>query len=174
MQKIQETQVWSLGQEDLLEEEMTSHSSILAWRIPGTREPVGLPSLGWHRVGHDWSDLAKGFPGGSDGKKKKKSTCNVGELDSIPALRKSTGGRHGNPLQYSCLENPHRQRSLVGYGPRGHKELDTTEQLSTKWGTIIANNILPIKEPLCVKKHSCILWFTLYSNPLSVVILFTF
>ena len=65
-------------------------------------------------------------------KKKKKSTCNVGELDSIPALRKSTGGRHGNPLQYTCLENPHGQRSIVGYGPRGHKELDTTEQLSTK------------------------------------------
>ena len=36
-------------------------------------------------------------------------------------------GRHGNPLQYSCLENPHGQRSLVGYGPEGHKELDMTE-----------------------------------------------
>ena len=37
---------------------MTTHSSILAWRIPGTVEPVGLPSMGLHRVGHDWSDLA--------------------------------------------------------------------------------------------------------------------
>ena len=35
-----------------------SHSSVLAWRIPGTREPGGLPSMGSHRVGHDWSDLA--------------------------------------------------------------------------------------------------------------------
>ena len=43
----------------------------------------------------------------------------------------SPGGGHGNPLQYSCLENPHGQRSLVGYSPCGHKELDTTEQLST-------------------------------------------
>ena len=39
-------------------EEMATHSSVLAWRIPGTGEPGGLPSLGLHRVGHDWSDLA--------------------------------------------------------------------------------------------------------------------
>ena len=36
-------------------------------------------------------------------------------------------GRHGNPLQYPCLENPHGQKSLAGYSPWGHKELDTTE-----------------------------------------------
>ena len=41
-----------------LEKEMTTHFSILAWRIPGTEEPGGLPSMGSHRVGHDWSDLA--------------------------------------------------------------------------------------------------------------------
>ena len=41
-----------------LEKEMATHSSVLAWRIPGTGEPGGLPSLGSHRVGHDWSDLA--------------------------------------------------------------------------------------------------------------------
>ena len=41
-----------------LEKEMATHSSVLAWRIPGTREPGGLPSVGSHRVGHDWSDLA--------------------------------------------------------------------------------------------------------------------
>ena len=41
-----------------LEKEMATHSSVLAWRIPGTREPGGLPSMGSHRVGHDWSDLA--------------------------------------------------------------------------------------------------------------------
>jgi len=43
------------------------------------------------------------FPGGSDGKE---STCNVGGLGSISRLGKSPGGGHGNPLQYSCLENP--------------------------------------------------------------------
>ena len=41
-----------------LEKEMATHSSVLAWRIPGTEKPDGLPSLGSHRVGHDWSDLA--------------------------------------------------------------------------------------------------------------------
>ena len=43
---------------DALEKEMATHSSVLAWRIPGTGEPGGLPSMGSHRVGHDWSDLA--------------------------------------------------------------------------------------------------------------------
>ena len=41
-----------------LEKEMATHSSVLAWRIPGTGESGGLPSMGLHRVGHDWSDLA--------------------------------------------------------------------------------------------------------------------
>ena len=68
-----------------------------------------------------------GFPSGSIGKE---STCNVGDLDLIPGLERSSGGGHGNPLQYSCLENPHGQRSLVNYRPWGHKELDMTEQLS--------------------------------------------
>ena len=43
---------------------------------------------------------------------------------------RSSGGGHGNLLQYSCLENPHGRRSLAGYTPRGRKELDTAEQLS--------------------------------------------
>ena len=41
-----------------LEKEMATHSSVLAWRIPGTGEPGGLLSIGSHRVGHDWGDLA--------------------------------------------------------------------------------------------------------------------
>ena len=44
-----------------------------------------------------------GFPGSSDGKE---LTCNAGDLDLIPGLERSPGGGHGNPLQYSCLENP--------------------------------------------------------------------
>jgi len=47
-----------------------------------------------------------GFPGGSDGKE---FTCSVGDLGSIPGLGSFPGGGHGNPLQYSCLENPHGQ-----------------------------------------------------------------
>ena len=217
---------------------MAPHSSTLAWKIQGPGEPGGLPSVGSHRVEHDWSDLTAaatvsiivpnhnhfvsdcgvggrgvsagsrlyereswtwpltssvsfliftimtiivfiteslwrsrslilfthththththtnagdpglipelevslerdrlpspvflGFPGGSDNKE---SACNVGDLGLIPGLGRSPGGGHGNPLQYSCLENPHRQRSLVGYSPWGHKDLDLTEQLSVR------------------------------------------
>ena len=53
---MQEMQVWSLGQEDLLEEEMGTHSSTLAWRIPWTKEPGRLQSMESQIVGHDWSD----------------------------------------------------------------------------------------------------------------------
>ena len=54
----------------------------------------------------------KGFPGGSDGKE---FARNAGDQGSIPGWGRSPGGGHGNSLQYSCLENPHGQRSLVGY-----------------------------------------------------------
>ena len=47
----------------------------------------------------------------------------------IPGLGRSPGGGHGNPLQYSCLENPHGQRSLAGCSPWGCKESDVTERL---------------------------------------------
>ena len=69
-----------------------------------------------------------GFPGGSVGKE---SACNAGDLGLIPGLGRSPGGGHGNPLQYSCLESPHGQRSLVGCSPWGRKESDTTERLNT-------------------------------------------
>ena len=65
-----------------------------------------------------------GFLGGSD---IKESTCNVGDLGSIPGLGRYSIGGHGNPLQYSCLENPHGQRSLANYSPWGLEELDMTE-----------------------------------------------
>ena len=50
---MRETWVQSLGREDLLEKEVATHSSVLAWRIPGTEEPGGLLSVGLHRVGYD-------------------------------------------------------------------------------------------------------------------------
>ena len=50
---MQETQVQSLSREDPLEKRMTTHSSILAWRIPWPEEPGGLQSMGWQRVRHD-------------------------------------------------------------------------------------------------------------------------
>ena len=51
----------------------------------------------------------------------------IGDMGSVPGLARSPGGGHGNPRQYSCLENPHGQRSPAGYSTQGHKELDTTE-----------------------------------------------
>ena len=68
------------------------------------------------------------FPGGSDCTE---LACNVGDLILIPGLGRSRGGGHGNLLQYSCLKNPQEQKSLAGYSPWGHKELDMTERLST-------------------------------------------
>ena len=65
-----------------------------------------------------------GFPAGSDGKE---SACNAGALASISRLGRFPEGGHGNPLQYSCLENTQGQRSLASYSPWGHKESDTTE-----------------------------------------------
>ena len=85
-----------------------------------------------HHLPHNVSSLNKqstpvflGSPGGSDSKE---SACKVGDL----GWGDSQGGGHGNPLQYSCLENPHGQRSLLGYSPGGHKGLDTAEQLSAR------------------------------------------
>ena len=66
--------------------------------------------------------------GCSDGKE---FTCNAGDLGSIPVSGRLRRGEHGNPLQYSCLEKPPGQRSLVSYSPWSRKELDTTERLST-------------------------------------------
>ena len=109
MQKPQETWVGSLGQEDPLEEEVATHSSILAWGIPWTEEPGRLESVGSRRVGRDGSYLAHmhlflltGFPGGSVVKKPRASAENVG---SVPGLGSSAGEGNGNPLQYSCLGN---------------------------------------------------------------------
>ena len=110
-----------------LEKEMATHSSDLAWRIPRTGKPGGLPSTGSHRVGHDWSDLAaataaaffyffffwnwklkfvlgldEGFPGSTAGKE---SACNVGDLSWLPGLGRFPGEGKGYPLQYSYLEN---------------------------------------------------------------------
>ena len=63
---------------------MATHSSVFAWRIPGTEEPGRLPSMGSYRVGHDSSDLAAAvyeMPCGSAGEE---SACNAGDLGSIP------------------------------------------------------------------------------------------
>ena len=71
--------------------------------------------------------LSKGtfiFPGGLDGKA---STYNAEDLGSIPGSGISPGEGNGNPLQYTCLENPMNGGTWLGYSPWGCKESDTTE-----------------------------------------------
>ena len=66
--------------------------------------------------------LSKGFPGDMP--------ANAGDLRDVgssPGFERSPGGGNGHLVQYSCLDNPHGQRSLAGYSPWGHKESDTTE-----------------------------------------------
>ena len=84
---------------------------------------VHLSSISNRWVGLVFKDKLKvykitGFPGSSAGKE---STCNAGDPGSIPGLGRSPGEGIGYPLQYSCLENPHGQRSLVGYTPWSHR-----------------------------------------------------
>ena len=69
------------------------------------------------------------------------SACNVRDLGLIPGLGRSPGEAHGNPLQCSCLEIPHGQRSLVGYSPWGHKMLGMTE---------LAHNIIYLHSTECI------------------------
>ena len=66
-----------------------------------------------------------------DGSVAKESACNARDLGLIPGLGRSPLGRHGNTLQYSCLEKPHGEKSLAGYSPWGLKESDTTKPQST-------------------------------------------
>jgi len=66
--------------------------------------------------------VAQACPGGSV---VKKLHANVGDTNLIPGLGRSPGGGNGNPLQYSCLENPP-DKGLASYSPWGHKQLDTT------------------------------------------------
>jgi len=116
-----------------LDKEMATHSSVFTWRIPRTGEPGGLPSMGLHRVRHDWCDLAaaaaaatllwktlftqKGFLYGSPGKE---STYNAGDLGSIPGLGRSDGEEIDYPLQYSwaslvaqLIKNPSTMQTWV-------------------------------------------------------------
>ena len=64
----------------------------------------------------------RGFPGDTSGKEVAANAGDLRDAVSIPELGRSPGEEHGNPLQYSCLENAHGQRSLAGYSPWGRKE----------------------------------------------------
>ena len=107
------------------EKEMATHSSILAWRIPGTAEPGGLPSMGSHIVGHDWSDLAAVLH--------YSLYIDCFFISSRSLLNFFT---HTAPFHWRRRWHPtpellpgesHEWRSLVGWSPWGREESDTTE-----------------------------------------------
>ena len=107
-----------------------------------------------------------GFPGDSNGKV---SVCNVGDLGSIPGLGRSPGGGHGNPLQYSCRENPMDREAWQAYSPWGRKEYNTTEQLNTTFDFQLRSGndtILSKRSSRSKIKHfvSCLIHF----NPSSI------
>ena len=104
-----------------LEKEMAAHSIVLAWRIPGTAEPGGLPSMGSHRVGHDWSDLAaaaalnKAYMGFQVVLVVKNPLANAGDtrdVGSIPGSGRSP--ELWQPIPVFLPEKSHGQRSLAG------------------------------------------------------------
>ena len=110
-----------------LEKEMATHSSILAWRIPGTEEPGGLPSTGSHRVRHNWSDLA------------------------AAAAATYPGEGNGNPLQDFCLGNPMdrgawRANSNLGYN-RPSKWLRSLPESENHCLKILSEINLPMVPP---------------------------
>ena len=126
---MQETQVWSLGQEDPLEKGMAIHSSILAWSIPWKEELDGLQPVGSQKVKHNGATewLTSSFPYHNKqdvtwlltglhpehfdlGVLRRFSSavkaCNEWDLGSTPGSERSPGEGNGNLLQYYCLENP--------------------------------------------------------------------
>ena len=134
-----------------LEKAMATHSSVLAWRIPGTEEPGGLPSIGSHRFGHDWSDLAaaaaaldlqdflisckfgplsNSFP---DGASCKEPACQYKRCKRHgfnPWVGRNPRVGHGNPLQCSCLENPKDRRVWQATGLRVTQNQTQLKRLS--------------------------------------------
>ena len=125
-----------------LGKETATHPSVLAWRIPGTAEPGGLQSMGSHRVGHDWSDLAAAV------QLTHTRTRTHGTSHVVPAVKnppanegyirdrhrlnprgqgRFPGGRAWQPAPVFLPGESRRQRSLAGYCPWSCKESDRTK-----------------------------------------------
>ena len=108
---VRETQVRSLGWEDLLEKEIATHVSILVWKIPWREEPVRLQSMGSQRVRHDWaSSLLLSYAKASQValvvKNPLASAGDIGDEGFISGSGRSPGEEHDHSLQVSSLENP--------------------------------------------------------------------
>ena len=81
----------------------------------------------------------EGFPGGSDGKE---SACNVGDMGLISGLERSPRGGNGNPLQYSCLENPHEPRILVAQMVKNLLAIQETWVQSLGWEDLLEEGMV--------------------------------
>ena len=113
-----------------LEKEMATHSSVLAWRIPGMGEPGGLPSMGSHRVGHDWRDLAAAADSHLVVRNVNRDFMApvVQMVENLHAMQEPWVGkipwrRAWQPTPVFLPGESHGQRSLVGYSPRGQKKV---------------------------------------------------
>ena len=117
---------------------MATHSSVLAWRIPGTGKPGGLLSMGLHRVGHDWSDLAvaaadqrKGFPGFTSGKEPICQCRRHKRSRFDPWVGKIPWRRVLQPTPVFLSGESHGQRNPAGCSPWVIKSRTWLKQLST-------------------------------------------
>ena len=117
--------------------------SLLCFTASGTAPPPSLSflqSFPFLLLLRSWPSLLPAQPSVSAfttqcfprGSAVKEMPANAQHAGLIPGSGRPPGEGHGNPLQYSGLENPHGQRSLVGYSPWGRKELDTTERLNNR------------------------------------------
>ena len=125
---LQETQVQSLGQEDPLQEEMATHFSILAWRIPSGPPSIGsqeLDSMAPHSSTLAWKIPWTEEPGGpqSMGSLRVRQDSATSPHFSLSCIREG----NGNPLQCSCLENPRDGGAWWAAVYGGRTESDTTE-----------------------------------------------
>ena len=116
----------------------------------------------WRNLNMD--EMVEGFPGSSAGKE---SVCNVADLGSIPGLGRSPGGGHGNTLQYPCLENPDRQRSLAAcssWGLRVRQDWATRHSTAHRWLKYINTKLSILitvseiyRKDITCRKHSIII-----------------
>ena len=138
---MQETWVWSSGREDPLEKGMATHSSILAWRIPWTEEPVGLQSMGSQRDWHDWATNTFRHEGSVVGVHRLSCpvACGIfpGQESNLLAGWFSTSGRQGkSPTEYFKCRRYELSKSqkcfLTAFQSRNEKATAASDRVSLK------------------------------------------
>ena len=130
---------------------MAPHSSTLAWKVPWTEEPGGLPSMGSLRVGHDWSDLAAAAETSQVALVVKNLTANAGDIrdmGSIPESGRSPGGGHDNSpsvlaWRSSWTEKPGRLQ-FIGSQRVGHDWSDLAQKSPSHRCTMRQCNSKPV------------------------------